>query len=146
MQVVNVMSDGFDTQFYINAGVLSIRPRCRYDFPLCLRTLPLPSRDSRRNYSFGFLLTYKLQTCYLPSTRAADFMMSSPTVPPSSISCTPKSISWKTSCLPISLLRTVSLFWKIMKMRGTMWSSTCSFNLRVVRSLMPIAISFKMDT
>jgi hypothetical protein len=41
---------------------------------LCLQTLLAPSLDFRLNYSFGYLLTYRLQTCCLHSTHAADFM------------------------------------------------------------------------
>src|SRR6266702_3346864 len=110
MLVINMMSGDFDTQFYINVGVLRITARCHCDFPLCPRTPPIPSLDFRRNYSFAFLLTYRSQTCCPSSTHAADFVMSSLEVPPFSISCVPKSISLKTFCLPISLSTTVSLF------------------------------------
>src|SRR6266702_164585 len=110
MLVINAMSGDVDTQFFINTSVLGITVQCHYDFPLCLRTPPIPSLDSRRNYSFAFLFAYRSQTCCLSSTHAADFVMSSLEVPPFSISCVPKSISSKISCLPISLSTTVSLF------------------------------------
>ncbi|KAH9164740.1 hypothetical protein EDB89DRAFT_388938 [Lactarius sanguifluus] len=136
--VINVTSGGFDTPFYNNTSVLRFTALCHYDLPLCLPTLPAPSLDCRPNYSFGFLLTYRLTTCCQSSTHAADFVMSSLAAPPFNISYVPKSISLKTK-LQISLSATVLLFYNITKLRGTISSSTSSlgFRLKRLRPLYP---------